>query len=117
MVTARAGRSSLGCLVTLLFIVAAGYFAVNVGEVYLRYYRFRDAARQELRFARMRTDADIRRRLIAKADSIGIPELGRRVRVHRTPRRITVTGEYTEIVELPLTVRDLPFRVQEERTF
>ena len=42
----RPGKSTLGCLFTLLIVVAAGYFAFNVGEVYLRYYRFRDSMQQ-----------------------------------------------------------------------
>jgi len=33
MVRQRAGRSSLGCLVSLLILAAVVYFGVNVGEV------------------------------------------------------------------------------------
>lgn len=114
MVTVRSGRSTLGCLVLLLLVVAAGYFAVNVGEVYLRYYEFRDAARQEVRFARMRSDAEIRARLAAKADSLGLPAEAGRVRVFRRGSTVTLTSEYTELVELPLLVREFDFSIHEE---
>ena len=112
--TPRRGRSTLGCLVLLLLAVAVGYFGVNIGEVYLRHYEFRDAARQEVRFARMRSDAQIRARLAAKADSLGLPAEAGRVRIFRTDRSVTVTSEYTELVELPLLVRAFDISVREE---
>ena len=114
MVSGRAGRSRLGCLVVLLLLVAAGYFGVNVGEAYLRYVAFRDAVRQEVRFARMRTDAQIRERLVAKADSLGLPDEARRIGVVRSDRDIVVTSEYGELVELPGLVREIPFSIREE---
>lgn len=114
MVTGRGGRSTLGCLVMLLLVVAAGYFAVNVGEVYFRHYEFRDAVRQEARFARMRSDAQIRERLAAKADSLGLPPEAGRIGIFRTARAVTLTSEYTELVELPGFVREFEFSVREE---
>ena len=114
MVRARSGRSTLGCLVLLLLVAAAGYFAVNIGEVYFRHYEFRDDVRQEARFARMRSDAEIRMRLAAKADSLGLPAEAGRVGIYRTAGRITLTSEYTELVELPLFVREFEFSIREE---
>ena len=61
MVSARRGRSTMGCLFILLLLTAAGYFAVNVGEPYFRFYQFQDAMEQEVRFARNRPDAAIKR--------------------------------------------------------
>ena len=53
MVRPRTGSSTLGCLFVLMLLSAAGYFAVNVGEVYFRYYQVqgRDAAGGALRGA------------------------------------------------------------------
>jgi hypothetical protein len=110
VVSARRGRSSLGCLFTILLLTAAGYFAVNVGEVYLRFYRFRDAMQQQVRFAHSRSDAEIKRQLAAFADSIDLPpEAGAGVRVRRTASTISVWSEYSERVELPLVARDMSF--------
>ena len=103
------GRSTLGCLLLLLVVTAVGYFGVNVGEVYARYYRFRDAMHQEVRFARSRTDADIKRRLQAFADSVGLPAEAGQVSVKRGGNSISVWSEYDERVELPLFVRDFHF--------
>jgi hypothetical protein len=106
---ARPGRSTLGCLFLLLVVTAVGYFGVNVGEVYARYYRLRDAMHQEVRFARSRTDADIKRRLQAFADSVGLPAEAGQVSVKRAGNSISVWSEYDERVELPLFVRDFHF--------
>ena len=110
MVTgARRGAGKLGCLFSLLIAVTVVYFGVNIGEVYWRFYEFQDAMRQEVRFARSRTDEDIVRHLRALVDSIGLPEEASRVRVRRSQRTITITGEYSEHVELPLFVREFRF--------
>lgn len=114
MVRARRGAGKLGCLFSLLVMVTIGYFAFNIGEVYLRYYTFSDAIAQEVRFASTRTDDAIRRRLSALADSLGLPEEAARVRVRRTGNRIRVSADYTEHVELPLFVREFHFAPQAE---
>ena len=105
----RAGRSTLGCLFVLLVVTAAVYFGVNIGEVYARYYRLRDAMQQEVRFAKTHSDADIKRRLQAFADSAGLPEDAGLIGIKRTERSISVWSEYDEHVELPLFVREFHF--------
>ena len=114
MVTARRGRSKLGCLFLLLLVTAAGYFAVNIGEPYLRYYRFQDAMSQEVRFARNRSDDQIRRRLTAFADSLGLPSEAARLAIRRRPGSISISSEYYENVEMPLFVREVYFNPSAE---
>lgn len=113
----RRGASSLGCLVMLLILAALAYFAINVGEVYLRAYRFEDAMKAEAKFAGRRTDDQIKRRLRAFADSLGLPEGAHTVRVRRTPSKVIIWAEYYDPVELPLFVKDLYFNPQAEGEF
>jgi hypothetical protein len=110
------GRS-IGCLTGVLIAVATAYFAINVGRVYWRYYQFSDAMKTEARFASRRNDDEIRRRLSALADSLGLPEGAGRVRVRRTTRHISISSEYYERVELPLVVREILLTPQAEWTF
>ena len=118
MVTARRrGRSTLGCLVTLLIVVAIGYFAVNVGEVYLRYYRFRDSMRQTVRFANRLSDDAIRARIRLTADSLELPESAHRVQINRRDNWVQLRTEYYDRVELPLFVREIRFQPQAEASF
>ena len=116
MVTRR-GTSRLGCLVGLLLLVTIAYFGFNIGEVYVRFYRLKDAMVQEARFADSRTDDAIRDRLAAVADSLGLPDEAGRVRVIRSANRIVITSDYSEHVEFPLFVREIKFAPQVVRTF
>lgn len=117
MVSRRRGRTNFGCLLSLLFAVTLVYFVVNVGEPYLRYYRFLDGMKQEARFSARFTDEDIQRRLAALADSLGLPEAAGRVRVRRASNRISISSSYYERVEMPLIVKDILFTPQADWTY
>lgn len=113
----RSGRSTLGCLLTLLIVVAAGYFGVNFGEVYLRYYRFRDSMEQNAHFAAHFDDAAIRNNLKFAADTLNLPPEARSIQIYRRERHISISAEYYEHVELPLYVREIHFQPRVETTF
>jgi hypothetical protein len=110
------GRSTLGCLVALLIVTASLYFGIQAGELYWKYYRFQDAMQQEARFAQMRTDQAIVRRLVSAADSLGLPDAARRVQIQRdqATRRIYIAAAYSERVELPGFVRTIHFTPRAE---
>jgi hypothetical protein len=85
---------------SLVLFVAALYYGVHIGQVYLRYYQLLDAMRYQAQIApTIKDNAVIDRRLTAAADSI----LGKspRFRIDRNPRRITIQTEYSDRVELP----------------
>ncbi|HJU69788.1 MAG TPA: hypothetical protein VJ650_16220 [Gemmatimonadaceae bacterium] len=117
MVSHRRGASTLGCLFSMLVVVAVIYFAVNVGAPYFRYYQFRDAMRQEVRFAERKTDAEIRATLRLKADSLDLPGQAQRINIRRTPSRIVIWTDYTETIDFPFVTRDIAFRPVAERAF
>ena len=116
MVGRRRGRTNFGCLFSILFLVTAVYFGVNVGEPYFRYYRFLDGMKQEARFSSQFTDDQIEARLAALADSLGLPEAAGKVSVRRESNRISLSSSYYERVEMPLLVRDILFSPQVEWT-
>jgi len=117
VVSTRAGRTKFGCLLSLLLVVTAVYFIINVGEPYLRYYRFLDGMKQEARFSARFSDEEIQRRLAALADSLGLPEAAGRIRVRRASNRISISTSYYERVEMPLIVRDILFSPQADWTY
>ena len=117
MVTPRRGTSRLGCLVSLLVISAVAYFGFNIGEVYVRFLRLKDAMVQEARFAHNRSDEAIRLRLVAVADSLGLPEEAGRMIIRRESARIIISTNYSEHVELPMFVREFRFAQQVVRRF
>jgi hypothetical protein len=109
VVIARFGVGKLGCLVMLLISVTVGYFALNIGEVFVRYYRFTDAMKQDARFAHELSDDAIRRRLALLADSLGLPEVAGRVLVRRRADSLVISSDWSEHVELPLFVHEFHF--------
>ncbi len=104
MVTQRrrpVGASRLGCLIQLVVIGALVYFAFLAGEEALNYYRFRDAMKQEARFATLRSDAQIKDRLRAFADSIRLPRDAQDVNIVREGNVIRIWSEYDQTFHLP----------------
>jgi hypothetical protein len=98
----RRGGSRLGCLIPLLIIAVAAYFAVDFGEAYFRYYQFKDAMGQEARFATTKTDDQITSRLAALADSLQLPPGAELIMIQRTTATITISSDYDEVIKLPL---------------
>ncbi len=110
MVTRR-GTSSMGCLFSLLVVVAALYYGVNIGEVYFRYYRLLDEMQTQAQLAAALDDGTIRRRVQATAQEIGLPDEAQRVSVVRraSPREIVIETKYSETVKLPLFTHTFTF--------
>ncbi|HEU4749047.1 MAG TPA: hypothetical protein VFS56_11135 [Gemmatimonadaceae bacterium] len=97
----RRGISTLGCLLPLLLLAAAGYFAYPAAEAYFRFYKFKDAMGQEARFATTQTDEHITRRLVALADSLEMPPGAELITIERGATIITISADYHEVIPLP----------------
>ena len=112
VVLGRRGASRIGCLFTLLLVAVGGYYAANRGGVYWRYYQMKDAMRAEARLAPSIDDDVIRRRLVARADELGLPREAQRFRIRRRsrPREIVISTEWQETIELPFVQRVLTMR-------
>lgn len=117
MVRPRRGAGKLGCLLLTLILTVVGYFGANVGQVFWNYFQFKDRMKQEARFAAHRSDAVIRRRVAAFADSLGLPEGAKNVRVRRGDRVIFIWAEYYVHIELPGMVREFHFNPSATGTF
>ena len=100
----RRGASSSGCLLWLLFFVATLYYGVNIGEVYIRYYRLADELDSEARVASALDNGTIGRRIAVAVDEIGLPDSASQVLITRSsdPRQIKIETAYSEHVHLPL---------------
>jgi hypothetical protein len=101
----RRGASTMGCLVSLLVLVAVLYYGVNIGEVYFRYYRLTDEMRTQARLASAIDNGTIQRRIAMAIQEIGLPEAASsNLQITRSaaPRQITIETDYSESVRLPL---------------
>ena len=100
-----------GCLFWILLLVAGSYFGVEIGGVYLRYWRLVDEMRTQAQFAPSLTDDTIRRRLLRKVEELGLPPEARAFTIRRSirPREIRIFTTYEEIVQFPFYTRTLTF--------
>jgi hypothetical protein len=117
LVRTRRGAGRIGCLLALLIITAAGYFGLNFGEAYFAFYRYQDRMKGEAKFAAHSTDALIKMRIAAFADSLGLPEPADNVVVRRGAHDIFIYANYTVRIELPGTVREVHFNPSATGTF
>lgn len=101
----EAGKVRLGCLFTMLLVAAGVYYGIKFAEVRFRYYQIQDEVQNEADYAPTMSDDVIRRRLVARADSLGLP-LGPRqwsIVRSRDPREIRIHATYDDsvVIELP----------------
>lgn len=113
----RRGGSALGCLIPLLAISIIGYFAVHASDAAFTYYRLRDAMQQEARFAHRKTDDQIKTRLRAFVDSLGMPAGARTIDVRRTEQRIIIATDYAETIDFPFFSKRIELHPKAERRF
>ncbi len=105
------GASKLGCLVTRALFVGALYYGAQVGQIYWRYYSFRDEMATAARFASTRSDQSIRRTLRAKVTELGLPPEAADFTVRRSgpPMRMVIETEYREVLRFPRPFRPYEF--------
>lgn len=113
----RKGITKTGCLFSLLVIAAVGYFGMPAAEAYLRYAKYKDAMRQELRFRAELADPELRTRFRLIADSLGLPVEAGQVSITRNRGLVVVESSYEEVVPLPGTERRILFEPRAERTY
>ncbi|HVD60658.1 MAG TPA: hypothetical protein VNC11_07290 [Gemmatimonadaceae bacterium] len=114
----RQGASRLGCLIQIVIVVALIYFGMLAGEDALAYYRFKDAMKNEARFAAVRSDQDILKRLRAFTDSVKLPPAASEINVVRDGNQIRIWSEYDQVFKLPFNkTKVVHLRPSAEQTF
>ena len=94
------GRGKLGCLIAIAALVGLAYVVKDVGAVYWRSYQMQDEVKAQAGFAPALTDKVILERLVARADTLGLP-LGPAdwyIKRTFTPREITIRAAYEDSV-------------------
>ena len=113
----RAGKVRLGCLVGLLIVAAAVYFAWNISIPALHFFEYQDAMAQEARFAAHNPNEVILAHLRAKADSLDLPESAKKIQIRRKGNQIWIWADYSEQIELPGFVKEVELKPHAERVF
>ena len=81
------------------------YFGARVIPHWMYYEQFRDEMKSDARFATTLPDSIIRIRLVAQADTLGLPPEAKKITIRRRmgrPPTITISAEYTVKVKFPI---------------
>ncbi|MGH7605668.1 MAG: hypothetical protein ACRENK_16945 [Gemmatimonadaceae bacterium] len=98
---ARRGASRLGCLLSIVVLVLAIYYAFGFGEAYFRAYQYEDSIRSDAEFASTMTDAKISAHMAALVDSLGLPPEAAELTITRSPTTISISTDYDQVIKLP----------------
>ena len=98
-----AGKTRLGCVLTLLLLAIGLYYGIPIGTIYVNHWRFKEEMKTQARLAPSIDDAAIRRRLRLKAEDLGLPEEAQQIVIRRTlrPREIVIRTTYEQMLDLP----------------
>lgn len=110
----QTGKGNLGCLLSLLIVVALGYLGYKFGPHYVSHFRLKDAITEIAVHRAMgsrstATTKGIQDEVLAKAQELGISLKREDIKVQRDQDQVRITVKYTIPVELPNQVYDLNF--------
>jgi hypothetical protein len=107
----RRGASKMGCLFSILIVVAIAYFGIDFGKAYWANAEFKDEMKQEIKYHSDQADDQIRAHMKLVADSLGLPDSAGVVTVTRDPptRTIAIDAQYDVTVKIPGYERVLHF--------
>lgn len=100
----RRGGSTLGCLFTVVLLGTAAYVALLFARPWFANQQFRDDFQVAARFASTTSDSAIRVRLVARADSLGLPKEAKRITIRRFANEgiVRIATRYEVAVEVPI---------------
>jgi hypothetical protein len=107
------GKGNLGCLFTLLVIVALGYVGYKFIPHYMSHFELKDALNEIAVYraagARTGSEKTIQQEVMAKAKELEIPLKREDIKVKMEGEKVYITVTYTVPVELPKMVYTLNF--------
>lgn len=107
------GTSTLGCLVSLILTGVVLYYGNTAGRIWWRYLELKDRMKTAAMFASTQKDDQLMRNLVNDVREIGVPAEAAKFRIERidVPRAISISTQYTEVIDLPLVHKSLPLKI------
>ena len=87
-------------IVKLIIAALVVHATWRAGNVYLRYYQFKDNVQQAAQFSDRRSEAELRERVMSLAEEHEIPLAPAALRVRRVENHTYIDAAYTERIEL-----------------
>ncbi len=95
------GEGQIGCIIGLIFLLAAGYIAFKMVPVKVRAADLRQEITDVARSAGVYKEPAIRRRIMAKAEELDLPLDPDNLEVVRKSDRVYIEANYVVPVEFP----------------
>ena len=97
------GASTLGCLFSILILLAVLYYGMDIGKIYWSYYKLIDEMGTSARFAETQTDDQIMKHLVGIAQDLSLPPEAQRFNIQRLdhPKTVVISTRYTVTIVLP----------------
>ncbi len=107
----RSGKGRLGCLFSLVIVLALGYLGYKFAPPYMAHYELKDALDQiaVYRAVKPAEKRAIQEEVIAKAKELGIPLKREDIKVRQEEEKVYITVKYTVPIDLPTQVYELNF--------
>jgi hypothetical protein len=101
-------------LIVLALFAAGVFVAVKIVPVRIDAYQFREALRDEARYASVHpNDRDVRDRILDKAQALGIPLTPEALDIRRTKTEVIISARYEKPVNLKLTTYTYRFSAEQ----
>lgn len=99
----QSGEGKLGCVFSLILVLAAVFVAYKMIPVRVKASEFRSNIEDEAKSASMRRggDAEIRKRLMSRAEDLHLPVDPKNLEISRQYGNIRIEASYTVPVEFP----------------
>ena len=104
------GEGQMGCLVGLVFLLIAGLIAYKLIPVKVKAADLRDTVQDYARSGSQFNDGQIKKAILDKATTLGLPVGEEDVKVDRRANEITVEVDYTVPVKFPGYTYNWKFR-------
>ena len=100
----------------LAMAIAAGaiYYGTGVGQMYMHYYEFEDAFKQEVRFASQHSDEEIKTTCSRSPIRCELPDDAQTIDLKRKDHHILIWNKYMHHVDLALLLADFYFNPKAE---
>ncbi len=107
------GEGRIGLVITLVLIAIAVFVGMQYIPAKVNAYEFSDYLEKECRFAATRrNDEAIEKRILEKAEELGLPLKRKNLKVRRSVNEIIITARY----EQPLDFKVMTYRYKFDHT-
>jgi len=108
------GEGRTGFIITLVVVLLGIFVGMKVIPVRISAYQFRDALREEARYASVhRNDPLVKQRILESAEELKIPLEPKNLSIKRTRNKVVISARYEQPIDLKVTTYTYRFDAEQ----